>query len=100
MVRRCVLSSCFVYWYIYIKIKYEFEARSYYFSFFLFFLDSLSITLLHSLLQSVPKDTKPAELSKMVMALSQKSSKSLRHAVPKSSKLPIRRGSDVAAKVL
>nr|XP_022340197.1 uncharacterized protein LOC111134927 isoform X2 [Crassostrea virginica] len=62
--------------------------------------DSLSITLLHSLLQSVPKDTKPAELSKMVMALSQKSSKSLRHAVPKSSKLPIRRGSDVAAKVL
>ena len=65
-----------------------------------FILDSLSITLLHSLLQSVPKDTKPAELSKMVMALSQKSSKSLRHAVPKSSKLPIRRGSDVAAKVL
>ncbi|XP_056016469.1 centrosomal protein of 192 kDa-like isoform X4 [Ostrea edulis] len=61
--------------------------------------DSLSVTLLHSLLQSVPKDTKPEELSKMVMALSQKSSRSIRHPVNKATKLPIRRGSDVIHKV-
>ncbi|XP_061162551.1 centrosomal protein of 192 kDa-like [Saccostrea echinata] len=61
--------------------------------------DSLSITLLHSLLQSVPKDTRPTELSKMVMALSQKSSKSIHHPVNKSTKLPIRRGSDVINKI-
>jgi hypothetical protein len=47
----------------------------------------------------VPKDTKPEELSKMVMALPQKSSRSIRHPLNKVSKLPIKKGSDVISKV-